>query len=312
MQSLKLSFEAVMPLFLLMSVGYFIKSINLASKAAFDAMNKLIFKVFLPVLLFYNIYNTDLSEVFDLRFIIFSVAGVLLVFVVGYFIVLGLTKDNSKRGVILQGFFRSNVAILGIPIVNYVCGDEASGLASLSVAFVVPMFNILAVICLERFRSGKIRFITLVKGIATNPLLIGCVTGAIFLLLKIKLPSFLENAVDDLSSIASPLAMIVLGASFTFSSVKGYLREILITVSAKLVIIPLIMLTLAVLLGFRGEALACIMVTFGTPIAVSSFSMAQQMGGDEKLAAQVVVFSSVFCLLSMFLMIFALSSLQLF
>lgn len=311
MESLKLSFEAVMPLFLLMAVGYFIKCIKLANKAAFDAMNKLIFKVFLPILLFYNIYNTELTEVFDLKLVVFSIVGILSVFIIGHFIVLGITNNNAKRGVILQGFFRSNFAILGIPIVNYVCKDETSGLTSLMVAFIVPLFNILAVICLERFRSGKVRFFTLVKGIATNPLLLGCLAGALFLVFDIRMPSFVETAVSDISSIASPLAMVVLGASFTFSSLKGYLREIFITVFAKLVTIPLIMLTIAVLLGFRGEALACIMVTFGAPVAVSSFSMAQQMGGDEKLAAQLVVVSSALCLVTMFGFIFVLSYLQL-
>lgn len=312
MESLKLSFEAIMPIFLLMLLGYILKLLNVASKPVFDGINKLIFKVFLPILLFYNIYTTELSEVLDLKLIIFTVIGVLLIFVVGSFAVMGLTPSNPKRGVMLQGFFRSNFAILGIPIVNYVCGKQTSGLASLMVAIVVPMFNILAVICLERFRGGKLNILHMLKGIITNPLVIGCALGALFLALDWKLPSVVENAVIDLSGIASPLAMVVLGASFTFSSIKGRFRELCITVSAKLIVIPLIMLTAAVLLGFKGEALACILVTFGAPAAVSSFSMSQQMGGDEKLAAQVVVVSSALCLLTLFGWIFLLSYLKLF
>jgi len=155
MESLKLSFESVMPLFLLMLLGYLLKQFKFAKKETFDSINKLIFKIFLPVLLFYNIYTTDIQQVFDLKLVLFLILGVLVVFIVGYFSVLGLSRDNSKRGVMLQGFFRSNYAILGIPIVKYVCGDEAGGLASIMVAIIVPLFNILAVISLERFRRGK-------------------------------------------------------------------------------------------------------------------------------------------------------------
>lgn len=312
MESLKLSFESVMPLFLLMLLGYTLKNLKLADKSAFDAMNKLIFKAFLPVLLFYNIYTTNLEQVFDPGLVLFFVVGVLCVFTVGYFAVLLLSRDNRKRGVMLQGFFRSNFAILGVPLVKYVCGDTAGGLASLMVAIVVPLFNILAVICLERFRDGKVYIGKMLKGIVTNPLVIGCILGMIFLLLNIQLPSFLEKAVNDVSKIASPLAMVVLGASFTFSSMKGYIKEIIITVSVRLILVPLIMLTAAILLGFRGEALACLMVAFGSPVAVSSFAMAQQMNGDEKLAAHLVVVSSAMCLLTLFVWIFVLNFFKLF
>ncbi len=312
MESLLLSVEAVAPIFLLMLLGYGLKQVNIATKEHFDAINKLIFKIFLPILLFYNIYKTDLSLVFDPKLILFTVIGVLLVFAVGYGLVFLLTKDNAKRGVMLQGFFRSNFAILGIPLVNYICGDTAGGLSSLMVAIVVPLFNILAVITLERFRDGKVELGKLLKGIITNPLVIGCVVGALFLLLDIPLPSFLETAVSDAASIASPLAIVVLGASFRFSDIKGNLKELLVTVGTRLLIVPALAITAAVLLGFRGEALICLMVIFGAPTAVSSFSMAQQMGGDEKLAAQIVVFSSVLCLLTLFGWIFLLGSLGLF
>ncbi len=312
MDSLLLSVEAVAPIFLLMLLGYGLKQGKITTKENFDAINKLIFKIFLPILLFYNIYKTDLSLVFDPKLILFTVTGVLLIFALGYGLVFVLTKDNAKRGVMLQGFFRSNFAILGIPLVNYICGDAAGGLSSLMVAIVVPLFNILAVITLERFRDGKVEFGKLLKGIITNPLVIGCVVGAVFLLLDIPLPSFLETAVSDAASIASPLAIVVLGASFRFSDIKGNIKELLVTVGTRLLIVPALAITAAVLLGFRGEALICLMVVFGAPTAVSSFSMAQQMGGDEKLAAQIVVFSSVLCLLTLFGWIFLLSSLQLF
>lgn len=311
MESLRLAFVCVAPIFLLMALGYFLKWIQFAKKETFDAVNKMVFRIFLPVLLFYNIYTTKAERILDLPLILFTVIAVLAVFLLGWIAVLFLTKDNKKRGVMLQGFFRSNYAILGIPLIGYVCGDGAKGLASLMAAVVVPLFNVLAVICLERFREGKPEMKKMVLGILKNPLIIACVLGMIFLGLGIKLPSVLEKTVGDLSKIATPLALIVLGASFTFSSIRGYGKEILAVTLARLVIVPFLMLFSAALLGFGKEAIACLLVVSGSPVAVSSFAMAQQMGGDEELAAQSVVISSVFCLVSLFVWIFLLSQLGL-
>lgn len=311
MESLILSFQAVMPIFILMLVGYFIKSIGLADKKAFDAMNKLVFKLFLPVLLFCNIYKTDTAGVFSPALCAFAVGGIVVTFLTGYVAVLLITKDNARRGVMLQGFFRANYAILGIPLVNYICGESQSGMVSLLVAFVVPVYNILSVVALERFGTGKFSPGKLLLGIIKNPLIIACVLGVLVTFLDIRLPSVIEKSVSDISKVASPLAIIVLGASFTFSSIRGYVRDVIITVGVRLVLAPLVLLSVAVLCGFRGEALACLLIAFGAPVAVSSFAMAQQMGGDDKLAAQIVVVSSAACLFTLFLWIFSLSSLGL-
>lgn len=312
MESLILSFESIMPIFILMLLGYVLKNLHIADKKTFDGINKLVFKVFLPVLLFNNIYKTESANVFDIKLVVFTIIAVLCVFVVGYFVVMRITDRNSIRGVMLQGFFRSNFAILGIPLADCICGDHVTGLTSLMVAVIVPCFNVLAVICLERFRGGKVNFIKLVKGIVTNPLIIGCIVGVIFFGFDITLPSIIEKSVNDVSKIATPLAIIVLGASFTFADTKGYVKEALIVVASRLVIVPMLALGAAVLLGFRGESLVCLLVTFASPVAVSSFAMAQQMGGDEKLAAQAVVLTSAFCLGTLFLWIFALNSFGLF
>ena len=304
MESLRLSFEAVTPIFLLMLLGYVLKCMKVAEKSTFDAINSLVFKIFLPVLLFYNIYKTEANQVFDAKLVAFTIISVFSIFIIGLFAVRFITKDNAKRGVMLQGFFRSNYAILGIPLVHYICGEKSGALASLMVAVVIPVFNVLAVISLEIFRGNKIEIKKIIKGIFSNPLIIGCIIGVIFFILKLKLPVVIEKAVSDVSKIASPLAIVILGASFNFSGIKGYFKENLITVSVKLVLVPLVMLSAAALLGFRGEAFACMIVLFGAPVAVSSFAMSQQMGGDEKLSSQVIVISSAACVVTLFVWIF--------
>ena len=314
MESLILSFNAVAPVFLLMAVGYTVKGLGVVDKSTFNAINKLVFKLFLPVLLFYNVYTTDSIETLDAKLILFTVLGVFAVFIIGYFIVIRISDNNKKRGVILQSFFRSNFAILGIPLINSICKDNVTGLTYLMVAVVVPLFNVLAVVCFELFKKENkgIDIKALLKGVVTNPLIIGCVIGVIFYLFKIPLPYVVEKAVSDISKVATPLAIIVLGGSFTFLSMKGYVKELLISVSSRLLIVPLLVLSLAVAMGFRGEALACLLIVFGAPVAVSSFSMAQQMGGDEELSAQVIVVSSVMCIFTLFLWIFVINSLGLF
>jgi len=314
MESIKLSFEAVMPIFILMLLGYVIKKIKLADKRSVDVVNGWVFKIFLPVLLFYNIYNTQTADILNVKLIVFAVVGILFVFVLGYFAVLFLTKDNAKRGVMLQGFFRANFAILGIPLVSYICGNKTSGLASLMVAVVIPVFNILAVIALEVFREGnsKLNILKLLRGVVTNPLIVGCVIGLIVFALDLKIPSVIEKSVKDIASMATPLSIIALGSVFDFSDIRGYFRENIIVVMTRLVIVPLIIIPIAIWIGFRGEALACLLVVFASPIAVSSFSMAQQMNGDENLAVQVIAISSALCIVTLFLWIFTLSSLGLF
>ena len=313
MESLKLSFEAIFPIFVLMLLGYVLKLLKITDKKGFDAVNALVFKVFLPVMLFENIYRTQSSQMFDLKLIVFITVGVIAVFVAGCLVVPRLTDDNAKRSVMVQSFFRSNYAILGIPLVNYICGENSGGMASLMVALIVPLFNAFAVVCFELFRgNGFSGFWRTLVGVVKNPLIIACALGLVFFMTGIKLPTLIEKSVSDVAKIATPLSIIVLGAGFTFSATKGYARELVVTVVTKLVLEPLVMLGMAVLLGFKGEALACLLITFGAPVAVSSFSMAQQMGGDEKLAAQIIVISSVLCLFTLFCWIFALSSVGLF
>ena len=307
MESLKLSFMSVAPIFILMLLGYFLRCMKLVDKKTLDAVNKLIFKAFLPTLLFYNIYTTKTENFMDTPLITFTIVAVLCVFVVGLLVVGLLTKDASKRGVMLQGFFRSNFAILGIPLIHYMCGIESSSLASLMAAVIIPVFNILAVISLELFRGGRVRIFKVLFGVITNPLIIGCALGYVFYRFGIKLPGVVETAVKDISKIASPLSLIVLGGSFTFSSIRGYVKDIFTVVFTRLVFVPAIVLFVAAVLGFRGEAFACLIVAFGSPVAVSSFAMAQQMDGDEKLAGQVVVISSALCLFSLFGIIFVSS-----
>lgn len=306
MDSLIISLEIVLPLFLLMAVGYVIKLTGMMNETSVKQTNKVIFKIFLPLLVFCNIYNTELAESFNSQLLLYAVAGVMIQFVLSLCLAVLLEKENSRRGVMLQGMFRSNFVLFGIPISTALFGDTAAGLASILIAVIIPLYNVLAVVSLEIFNGKRPNVGKILMGIITNPLIIGSVVGILFVVLHIPLPAPIYDTISDLSTIATPLAFVILGASFSFGDVGRYIKELFIVLGAKLLVFPALFLGIALLLGFRGAPLAVLLTVFGAPIAVSSFTMAQQMGGDDKLAGQLVVFSSILSIGTMFLLIFFL------
>lgn len=305
-ESLFISLEIVLPLFFLMAIGYIIKRTGMMNETSVKQVNSVIFKIFLPLLVFLNIYNTELAESFNSKLLLYAVAGVLIQFVLSLCLVILVEKENSRRGVMLQGMFRSNFVLFGIPISTALFGDQAAGLAAILIAVIIPLYNVLAVISLEIFNGRRPNILKILLGIVTNPLIIGSVVGVLFLLFHIELPTVLYETVSDISGIATPLAFIILGASFNFGDVGKYARELSLVLGCKLVFFPVLFLGIALLLGFRDVPLAVLLTVFGAPIAVSSFTMAQQMGGDHALAGQLVVFSSIFSIVTMFLFIFLL------
>ncbi len=306
MENLILSLNVVLPLFLTMALGYFLKLIGMFNKTLLDSMNNLVFKAFLPMLLFNNIYKTSLDGVLNVNLLSFAFIAVICSFVIVTLIVPLIEKDNKKRGVMIQGIFRSNFVIFGLTVASSLYDESTIGIIAILVAVVIPTFNVLAVICLEIFRGGKLNIKQLIKGIITNPLIIASAIGITFLYFGIKLPTAIEKSISDISKIATPLSLILLGGSFAFSDVRTHLKQMLITVVGRLIILPGIVIPISIWAGFRGIDLVGLLLIFASPTAVSSFTMAQKMDGDSDLAAQIVVFTSAFSVLTVFLWIFIL------
>ena len=307
MDSLFISLNAVVPLFLMMAVGYVIRLTGLMNDISTRQVNRCIFKVFLPLMLFINIYDAGDGATLRSDLLFFAVAGVLIEFLVSLVLVLLTEQDNSRRGVMLQGMFRSNFVLFGIPIAMSLFGDSAAGTASLLIAIVIPMFNALAVLALEMFNGQRPNLWGVLFGIATNPLIIASLLGIAFNHFGWYLPGLLHDTMSTLGGIATPLAFVVLGASMNFSETGRCMRPLLITLLMKLIIYPAAFVGAAILMGFRGANLAVLLTVFGSPIAVSSFTMAQQMGGDGQLAGQLVIFSSILSIGTMFLYIWGLN-----
>lgn len=312
MENLMISANAVLPMCLVMALGYGTRRLGWLRREEISTINKIAFRIFLPCLLYYNIYCSDLSGSFDPLLMAYAVGGVLLTFGLALGYTLLTEKLPERRGVLIQGMFRSNYVIMGIPVATALLGADQLGTVSILIAVIVPLFNMLAVVVLEVFRGQKPKPLHILCQIAKNPLVIGSVLGILTLVAGIRLPHILEQTIQSVSAIASPLQLFLLGAFFQFSGLKTYRRELVTVSIAKLIVSPGLFLGLGALLGFRGVAFVSLIGIFASPTAVNSFTMAQQMGGDAELAGDIVVTTSAASILTMFLRIFLFKSLGMF
>ena len=307
-----ISANAVLPMCLIMALGYGTRRLGWIRREEISAINKIAFRIFLPCLLYYNVYCSDLSGSFDPLLMAYAVGGVLLTFGLSLGYTLLTEKLPERRGVMIQGMFRSNYVIMGIPVATALLGADQLGTVSILIAVVVPLFNMLSVVVLEVFRGQKPKPLHILGQIAKNPLVIGSVLGILTLAAGIRLPHILEQTIQNISAIASPLQLFLLGAFFQFSGLKTYRRELVTVSAAKLIVSPGLFLGLGALLGFRDVAFVSLIGVFASPTAVNSFTMAQQMGGDAELAGDIVVVTSAVSMLTMFLWVFLFKSLGMF
>lgn len=300
MESLIASVRVIFPICVYLISGFFIKRIlNIADKTL-DEINKIIFKVFLPIMVFKNVYDSNLEKAFDLRLLLFSSACIIIMFLSLLKIIPLLEKENKNISVIIQGIFRSNYVLFGIPITVSLYGENAAFMPGILAAFIIPLFNVLVVFTFEIFRGNKVNLKKILKGVLTNPLIQASILGILLLKLNLNLPKDVTKVVDTLGNMASPLSLIVLGGTFKFNNLEKHKSQLRIALIGKLIFVPLIFMTASILFGFREVALVVLMTIFVSPTAVSSFTMAQQLDGNAELAGQIVVLSSLLSVLVVF------------
>ncbi len=327
--------NAVLPIVLLILLGYWLKQKKFLTEDFVKTGNKLVFKICLPCSLFVNVYDIAGFESIRWDIVLYSVGMVLVICLMGIAVALATTKHTIRRGAIAQCVFRSNMAIIGLTLASSLGGDEAVAMTSVISAFTVAMFNVLAVFVLTMFGpesgKGKTDYKKIFGNIAKNPLIIGIALGMVCLLLRslqTKLfgqPVFLlkrdlkfvYSCLNNLKSVSSPLALLVMGGQFNFSAVKGMWKEILSGTLSRIVLAPLVGIGFAVILSNMG-ILSCdttvypaLIALFGSPTAVSSAVMAGQMGSDEQLATQLVVWTSIGSIVTLFLTVVILMSMGL-
>lgn len=320
-----LASNAVFPIILMIALGYILKKVGFLTPEFLRVGNRLVFRVALPVMLFLNVYG--IGSFADIRFdaVLYACAVILFVFLLGWLLVLLAVKERPRRGALWQCFYRSNFVLIGLVLASALGGNEAEGVAAVLAAFVVPLFNILAVISLSLFVSDEehthLSFGNFFKKIVKNPLIIGALVGLFALgirtlqtrfagqlvfSLERDIP-FLFEAMSMLKEVATPLALIILGGQFEFSAVRGMKKEIVIGTVGRLIAVPIIGIGGAVLLtrlgvfSFGVNEFPSFVALFGSPVAVSSAVMASEMKNDAQLATQLLVWTSIFSALTVFL-----------
>jgi len=314
LNSLIYSLNAVVPIFIMIVLGGILKKTGFLDDAFFAKSEKFVFKICLPAMLFLDVATADPSSAFDPKLIAFCLIGVFCLFFLLLLLVPLFVKKNEQRGAFIQGVYRSNFAILGVPLAVNMFGEAGSRTIATVMPFTIIPFNVLAVVVLSIFApaekklTAKQLFKKIVLNIVTNPLIIGVVLALPFMF-GLPLPAIADKSLTYLSNATMSLALMSLGANFSREGLKGRIGLSLTASLLKTVGAPIIAVIIAILLGFRAEQLGTILILFGAPTAVSSYIMAKGMGSDHELAGQIILFSTMLCIVTLFIFIFILKQL---
>lgn len=295
MENLIFSLNATVPVFTMILLGMLFKKIGWIDQQFASKMNKFVFLVPLPVLVFEDLATLDFEKIWDTKFVLFcffvTIASILIVTLISLFI-----KNKNNRGEFIQASYRSSAALLGIALIQNIYGHAT--IAPLMIIGSVPLYNIMAVIVLSLFSPkhqelNKDVWIKTIKGIITNPILIGIVIGLLWSLLKIPMPAMLAKTVSSVGNVATPMGLMAMGATFNFKEALGEIKLSLLASFIKLFGFCLLFLPLAIYLGFVNEQLIAILVMLGSATTVSCFVMAKNMGHKGTLTSTVVMITTL-------------------
>lgn len=307
MDSFLMAVKVVVPMAMMVGIGVLLRIFKIADAPTMKKVDNMIFKVFMPTLSFYNIYKTDFTKLTNLGYIYYGVAVLMILFLAAMFLVPKFVKPRGTASSYGQAIFRSNYLIFGAAVAESIYGSGNIGMLSLLSAVAVPLFNVQAAILLETARHGKASAKKLLLAIAKNPTVIATVLGLAVNFSGIVLPVLVLDVAQDLAGLTTPLSFLSIGVTLSLGTVgkKGYLVS---GVMLRLVVIPLIFIPIAALLGFRGQEMCALMILFAAPTAVSSYPMAVAMDADGDFAAQMVAYTTVFCLPTIFMWTLLLNS----
>ncbi|QTQ15924.1 AEC family transporter [Treponema parvum] len=314
MESFVFSMNAVLPLVCLTALGYALRQSNFFNDDFIKAGNKFVFSVCLPCLMFVNIYNIKKMSSAYYKVMLFASVSMLALIAIGTLFCVFFVRDPKQKGVMAQAFFRSNFAIIGIPLARSIFGDEGGAMGAVILACSIPLFNISSVFLLTVFlKEGQKRISvrSILYKILKNPLIDGIFFGGLMVALRPYVNGwtlkdgeirFVYRVIEELAKAASPFSLVILGGQFQISAVKRLFSKIAFAVFVRLVAVPVAGLFAAHLIftDFKGPEYAALLALFGSPIAVASAIMANQMNNDGELAGQILVWTTFFSGLTLF------------
>lgn len=305
--------KAIIPLFILIGMGIYVRWRKMLTDTELQHVNAMVFRVFFFCMMFYNMYTTTIATAFRPRLMAFTVTALFVMLLISGIVVCTVEKDNRSRGAMLQGLFRSNFVLLGLPLVENIFGPEAVAVPTMMIAVVSPIYNIVSIFMLESFRGkGNFPLASSFVKVLQNPMIVGALLGLFFLITGISVPDPLLKPVRQIAYCTSPVALLILGASFRFGTVSEEKRNLAILVLGRLLVIPALVMGTAYYMGFRGVDFVTILCIFATPCAVASFAMAQQLGSNAELAGNGVVVTSAFSSITLFFWVVLFKALGVF
>ena len=313
MENLIFSLNATIPIFLMMVLGVFFRKTGLLKDNMINGLNQFVFKATLPVLLFGDLAKQDFAEAWNGKFVAFCFVVTLVSISLVALMSMAL-KDKSQRGEFIQGAYRSSAAILGIAFITNIYGN--SGMAPLMIIGSVPLYNIMAVVVLSFTKPGQNGMSPelikkTLKGIATNPIILGILAGALWSVLRLPMPTILTKTVSSLGGLTTPLGLMAMGAAFNWSEAKSGMGPAFAASFKKLIGLCTLFLPVAVLLGFREAELIAILVMLGSSTTVSSYVMARNMGHSGVLSSSIVAITTLGSAFSLTFWLYVLKTLAL-
>lgn len=317
MENLIFSLNATIPIFLVMVIGYVLKNLKFVDEPFIKTLNSFNYKITLPVLLFKDISSSDFCEVWDTSYVLFCFFTTLLCITATWIITSKVYHKKNLVGEFVQASYRSSAAVLGIAFIQNIYGN--AGMAPLMIIGTVPLYNIAAVLILsftapengspKGFSSAALK--KSVKGIVTNPIILGILAGMAASLLRIEFPVIISKTISNIAVLATPLALLGLGAGFEGKKALAEIKPTLVCSFIKLLLWPALFLPLAVAMGFCTEKLVALLVMLGSPTTVSCYIMAKNMKHEGILTSSVVVTTTFFSSVTLTFWLYLLKSFQL-
>mgnify|MGYP003055729897 FL=1 len=302
-----------MPIFLVMVIGYILKQIGMLNNNFVTVANKFNFKVTLPFMLFKDIAGVDIKAVFDIKYVLFCAIVSTICFRVVWGTAKLLVRDKTIRGAFVQSSFRGSAAVMGLAFIQNIYGSSAMG--PLMLVSAVPLYNIFSVIVLTFEandstgidKKAKIRQAGI--NICKNPIILSILAGLIVGLLGIQFPTLVNKTVSNVAQMATPLALITIGAGFEGRKALAKIAPTMAASMIKLVLQPLVFLPVAAWMGFSGEKMIAILIMLASPTTPSCYIMAKSMNNDEVLTASVIVTTTLMAAFTLTGWIFLLKTL---
>lgn len=292
--------KTTFPLLFTMSIGFVAKHLGIFGKDEVSAINKLVYWILLPILLFCSVYQPALYTLQNTKLLLFSIVATGCVIVGSFVLVPLLVKDNRRAGVVIQSLVRGNVLYFGIPVIATLLGDSKVGLISIVIVAIVPIYNIVSVVALSKYTEARSDLKAVLRKLFKNPLIISALLGMALIVFRVTLPDLILQPLVKVSKATTPIALILLGAAIELNFTKESLRMIISTVSIKLLFIPLVVVGAAILVGFNSDEIITIFAVFAAPTAVASYSLAREMKADYDLAGQLVFLSTILSVITIF------------